>query len=84
MELLLVFISEALNELDTLLPNSLQPRLSTAVSKTTLPTIIAREYWGVTCMHSNSLYISEGNLKYKTVEIKQLNFPESRIPLSGT
>lgn len=35
-------------------------------------------------MYSNSLYISEGNLKYKTVENKQLNFPESRIPLSGT
>lgn len=44
--------------------------------KTTLLTIIACEYWGLICMYSNSLYIREGNLKYKTIENKQLNFPD--------
>lgn len=47
-------------------------------------TIIARKYWGIICMYSNSLYISEGNWKYKTVENTQLHFPESEIPWRGT
>lgn len=44
------------------------------------PFIIAREYWGLTCMYSNSLYISEGNLKHKTVE-NSLLFLNQEIPL---